>query len=121
MSIYEDYPEVRKMANVNQTKVRSKTNLTEKILLGCERFSRFSTWSSLQRAIAILIMFVRRFKSRKKMVTAPEEIKPKFTSAEIFKQAEHVIISSVQAEHFTNELNTLNSEITITPHPTIPM
>ena len=32
--------------------------------LGCERFKRFSSWTSLRRAIASLIVFIRKFKER---------------------------------------------------------
>ena len=55
----EDDPEVRKDA------VSLKTQTSRRRSLGADRFSRFSSLHSLQRAIANLIIVVKEFKRRR--------------------------------------------------------
>ena len=74
--------------------------------LGAERFIRFSTWSSLRRALANLILKVKRIKQRKSNLKEPMDR----LTAEEFKEAESLMIRTVQQQHFPKELNILHEE-----------
>ena len=94
-------PEVRK---VQVAKV--DTNTRPKGYLESSRFTRFSTYKSLRRAIAKLIMKVRDFKRRK--YTGVEEKSGTATSqptVEILDQATTVIILGVQKSAFSDQLS----------------
>ena len=67
-----------------------------RMIIGSERFSRFSKWSKLQGAIARLISFARsQTKARTQSNTAP---------AQLYHQAKVVIIKSVQYEAFGEDI-----------------
>ena len=56
MMLDENNPEIRKEVAVHATDVHMAQGL------GCERFNRFSKWSSLKRALASLIVKAKDFK-----------------------------------------------------------
>lgn len=81
--------------------------------LGVDRFSRFSSLHSLQRAIANLIVVIKEFKWRKNK--SQEEIESKISSSENTKsilqptakelqEAITVIIRAVESESLSEEL-----------------
>lgn len=69
----ENDPEVRKNT------VSLKTQTSKHHGLGADRFSRFSSLHSLQRAIANLIVFIKEFKRRKNK--SQEEFESKISSS----------------------------------------
>ncbi|XP_048580423.1 uncharacterized protein LOC116604791 [Nematostella vectensis] len=92
-------PEVRKEVKA------TKTAKTHKTGLGADRFKRFSSFESLQRALAIVIAFVRRFKSRRN--TTKKEINQDDDShrqspipIEILNQATAIVVREAQREAF---------------------
>jgi hypothetical protein len=84
----EDDPEIRSSAT---------TLVQNKGYLGAERFTRFSTWSSLRRALANLILKVKIIKQRRSNLKVPMD---RLTSEE-FKRAESLMIRTVQQQHFS--------------------
>ena len=71
--------------------------------LGAERFTQYSSWSSLRRAIANLILKVKKIRQKR--------LNPKVSSSDLsakeFKEAELVMIKNVQQRHFPMELSIL--------------
>ena len=103
-------PEVRKEITACATHVQKRTGLR------AERFSRFSSLTSLQRAIASLIVAVKEFKRRKGKPKGKKEQREKQTrnmlrspTAKELQQATMVIIRAVQGETFSRELELQHS------------
>ena len=103
----ENDPEVRKNT------VSLKTQISKQNGLGVDRFSRFSSLHSLQRAIAHLIVVIKEFKRRRNK--SQEEIESKISSskntklmrqptAKELQEAMTVIIRAVQSESLSEEL-----------------
>ena len=98
-------PEVRKEV------LAHTTNIGEHRGLGTERFSRFSSLASLQRAIANLIVMVKGFlhrrskpQDRKELMTASVNNRPRSPTVLEQRQAIVVIIRATQGEAFREEL-----------------
>ena len=104
-------PEVRKAvfsASVN-------THEEEEPDLGAERFKKFSSSKSLQRAVANLIVIVREFKHRRERVNLRSKArntqgKLRHPTVEEWDQALRVIISSTQREAFSGLLSDTRKE-----------
>ena len=104
--INEDDPEVRKEVSIYSTQTNKRHGL------GADRFSRFSSLSSLQRTIANLIVLVKELKRRRFETQETRERKPVTTKTELrlrnptlkLQQAMTVIIQTVQEEAFGEEL-----------------
>ena len=103
----ENDPEVRKDTKSLQTQA------SERHGLGTDRFSRFSSLHSLQRAIAHLIVVVKEFKWRKSKGQKKIELRPPSSkntqltrqpTARELQEAIAVIIRTVQSESFSEEL-----------------
>jgi hypothetical protein len=102
----ESDPEVRKEVTAKTTTVKADNNAAG---LGAKRFERFSSLLSLQRAIATLIVKIRKFKHRRNQANQPEEEKnvPQYLSTEVLEQAKMVIVRATQREKFDQELRQL--------------
>ncbi|XP_048586639.1 uncharacterized protein LOC125568412 [Nematostella vectensis] len=92
-------PEVRKEVKA------TKTAKTHKTGLGADRFKRFSSFESLQHALAIVIAFVRRFKSRrnatKKEINQDDDSHRQLPiPIEILNQATAIVVREAQREAF---------------------
>ncbi|XP_006817669.1 uncharacterized protein LOC102809487, partial [Saccoglossus kowalevskii] len=103
----EDDPEVRKQPgafsiSVSQSKLIRQNKQDH---LGSERFSRFSKWSSLRRAVANLINLAI---ANKRNVHG-EKNTPHQVTSDILIQAENVILRTLQKEHFPEEYSILSS------------
>lgn len=96
-----DDPEVRKEPKL----VMTRTMLTESPTMGAERFKRYSSWSSLRRAIAVLIAKVKSQKERNTCGGRSLHVRYLYLSPEVMAQATEVIIKSVQRETFKEELD----------------
>ena len=97
--INESDPELRKDVMTHKTKL-SKCHMRG---LGAERFSRFSKFSSLRRALANIIVRIRLFKLRKQEGTANVTTEPwRFPTAGELQQAEKVLIKTTQEEAFAH-------------------
>ena len=108
-------PEVRKAvfsASVN-------TYEEEEPDLGAERFKKFSSFKSLQRAVANLIVIVREFKHRRDVKAGRGNLRSKARNTqgklrpptvEEWDQALRVIISSTQREAFSGLLSDTRKE-----------
>ena len=103
----EDDPEVRKDVSTLSKHTSKRHGL------GAERFSRFSSLSSLQRTIANLIVLVKEFKRRKvkthdlrerKPVTTKNEVQLRDPTLKELQQAMAVIVKAAQEEVFGEEL-----------------
>ena len=93
--------EIRPEVIVKKTEVRTSGTL------GTERFSRFSKWSSLVRAISLLIKFMRSRRA-KNAISSPSQGPPTMISpVEVQRQAEKLIIASVQQEAFGDVMERL--------------
>ena len=108
-------PEVRKEV------LAHTTNIGERRGLGTERFSRFSSLASLQRAIANLIVMVKEFlhrkskpQDRKERMTASVNNRPRSPTVLEQQQAIVVIIRATQGEVFREELRLQHRAHTIT-------
>ena len=115
----EDDPEVRPQVAIHITSMTKDTTLKS------DRFMRFSKWSVLRQALANLIVEVREFKNRRKIlakenVEGPHQPRkpincqqpiqlPRLPSSTELKQAETVLIKTVQSENFATEIATLHS------------
>ncbi|KAI4874451.1 hypothetical protein NFI96_005580 [Prochilodus magdalenae] len=88
----EQDPEIRPQVTTLSTTVLNH--------LGSQRFSRFSHWSSLTRAIGVLIHIIRCFKRDK--------------NVDVLNQSTAVIIRTVQREVFEKELECFSSNKGIT-------
>ena len=105
----EDDPEVRPMVQVLATQIlRGKP-------LGTSRFSRFSQWATLVRAIKRLLSFVqsRRQKSLEKSstkegISTKESVKPT-PSTGLLNRAKFLIIQNFQHEAYEQEISCLNN------------
>ena len=104
----EGDPEVRKEV------ITFATQSAKGCGLGAERFSRFSSLHSLQRAIANLIVFVKEFKRRKNGVQESKGPRPWSTNnatrlrnptARELQQAMTAIVCAVQRDSFGPELS----------------
>ena len=93
-TIDEEDPEIRSSAI---------TVTSKRECLGSERFTRFSSWSSLRRALANLILKVKRVKRKKlNLKVSNDDI-----SSQEFKEAELLMIKNTQQHHFSMELRIL--------------
>ena len=108
----ESDPEVRKEATNRATHVQKRHGL------GSERFSRFSSLRSLQRAIANLIVVVREFKRRKNGPGAKPKVgrrnaqtKLRSPTVKEQQQAIGVIVRTVQGEAYSKELGPMRSTV----------
>ena len=102
----EQDPEVRKEITACSVAVVKKSRG-----FGAERFSRFSTLASLQRAIAKLVVVVKEFKRRKENLNTRRELRSttkanrlRSPTAKELQQAMTVIVKTVQGESFSTEL-----------------
>ena len=75
--------------------------------IGTERFKRYSTWSSLRRAIAILIAKVRSLKERSTNESPSQYVRCDHLSPEVIAQATEIIVKSVQREAFKEEFDVI--------------
>ena len=93
-------PEVRQEFRTLPTTIRSDKTL------GTRRLSRLSKWTVLCRALAKLIVFVRRFRRRTTTLNSPltENLTP-----ELVSQAEIIVVRCVQQEAFLEEIGYLRS------------
>ena len=111
------FPKGRNSSNKRGTRGKDvstlSTHTNKRHGLGAERFSRFSSLSSLQRAIANLIVLVKEFKRRKvkthelrerKPVTTKNEVQLRDPTLKELQQAMTVIIKAAQEEVFGEEL-----------------
>ena len=103
MAVDESDPEVKREV----TACATKSHVSQE--LGCSRFKRFSTWTSVKRAIASLISLIKDFKGRNgersKKPTNPLNI----PSAEELEHAGQIVVKAVQEEAFAVELEALSS------------
>ena len=112
--IQPDDPEVRPELKTLATKVRKDIDLET------HRFSRFSEWSRLVRAVACLITLARRFleKRAKKNAATRREIpyveQSSSSTPAIQRQAEMVIIKSLQKEAYGEEIECIRNERKLT-------
>ena len=83
----------------------TRTTSTESPTIGAERFKRYSSWSSLLRAIAVLIAKVKSQKERNTLGGRSLHVRYLYLSPEVMAQATEVIIKSVQRETFKEELD----------------
>ena len=91
-------PEIRPEVIVKKTEVRTSGTL------GTERFSK---WSSLVRAISLLIKFMRSRRA-KNAISSPSQGPPTtIRPVEVQRQAEKLIIASVQQEAFGDVMERL--------------
>jgi hypothetical protein len=99
----ESDSEVRKEVDTLATKVNTANDA---VGLGAKRFERFSSLSSLQRAIAALIVIVRKFKQRSNQPTRTESEEDllQHHSTGALEQAMAVIVRTTQGEKFSGEL-----------------
>ena len=72
---------------------------------GCERFKRFSSWSSLRPAISSRITFIRKFKERNQEPVIPRPP----PSATDLEQAGRAVIKAAHKEVFPTELKVMPS------------
>ena len=86
-----DDPEIRKEVKCRATNI--KTN--ERTILHKGLFKKFSSWSSLRRAIAALIVKVRLFKRRNTADKALQQETEQHLSPVILTQATEVIVKAV--------------------------
>ena len=86
------------------------THEEEEAGLGAERFKKFSSLKSLQRAVANLIVIVKEFKHRRDVKAERVNLRSKVrntqgklrpSTVEEWDQAQRVIISSTQREAFS--------------------
>ena len=76
--------------------------------LGTSRFNRFSSWSSVKRAVASLIRVIKSFKERNQEHSRkPINHLPPPSAAEL-ERASEIVVKSVQKEAFTEEFKALS-------------
>ena len=95
----------------NDPEVRSAATFAARLghLFGTQRFSRFSSWSDLVRAIARLIAFICAFKASKQQATRQGGTRHHGRdSADTMKQATTIIITSIQRECYSAEIDRLS-------------
>lgn len=107
MTLDENNPEIRKEVAVHATDVHMAQGL------GCERFNRFSKWSSLKRALASLIVKAKDFKQKQCQAQIRERLEnqPHIPSVAELKQAANVIIKEIQREQFSDEFEKLGPSL----------
>ena len=95
-------PQVRKKVDTFATKVRANQKV---IGLGAKRFERFSSISSLQRGIAVLLEKIKRFKQRKKQPTEVKtgDVKQR-ASVKMKARAMIIVVRTTQQENFKDDL-----------------
>ena len=118
-SLQSDDPEVRKDTRVSATDIsdngRESSRKANEPHLGCARFSRFSTWNSLKRAVATLMTKVDalKLKQARRSTDAEPEYNPENTSRKPtlhdLQRAEKLILRTLQRENFPDELHCLKS------------
>ena len=105
--IDENDPEVRQEVKVHAISTQRALGL------GSERFGRFSEWSTLQRAIAKLIMRAKRFKIKSEPQTSQHDHETTESgdndgpTLDASKRAEIFIIRTAQEEAFADEISVL--------------
>lgn len=92
----EQDPEIRPQVTTLSTTVHNH--------LSSQRFSRFSRWSSLTRAIGTLIHIIQCFKSDKSNGQCQKWHACHSVTVDVLNQSAVVIIKTVQYEAFGNEL-----------------
>lgn len=98
----ENDPEVKREVVVCATKSQVPQNL------GCSRFKRLSSWSSVKRAVANLIRLIKGFQKRQHSKTLTRPLSP--PSAAELEHAGQVTIKALQREAFPVELKVLTAE-----------
>ena len=101
----EQDPEIRPQVTTLSTTVHNH--------LGSQRFSHFSRWSSLKRAIGALIHIIQCFKVDKNKGQCWKWHRCQSLPVDVLNQSQTVIIKTVQHEAFEKELQclSLNTEI----------
>ena len=77
--------------------------------LGTLRFKRFSSWSSIKRAVASLIWVIKSFKERNQDYSKKSMNHLPPPSASELEQASEIVVKAVQKETFTKEFTVLSS------------
>lgn len=96
-------PEVRKEVKSRVTSLKPQESNT----LGDERFTRFSSWSSLRCAIAVLIVKVRLFKQKSTCNEASQSKPEQRLSPKVLTHATETVIKAVQKEAFQEEFDVI--------------
>lgn len=100
-----DDPEVRPEVKVLTTRLEPNK------CLGSARFSRFSQWFTLLKAIARLIILARSRKKQAPVEEADHAAPRTVLTVQTFKQAQSIIIKNMQLEAYGEDLKLLqNSE-----------
>lgn len=104
ITLDEGDPEVRREITVNRTSITTG--------VGTERMTRFSSWSSLRRAVAVLISKARELKGVR------EHSKGRQTNGKLItptlqepNQASQFLIKTVQREAFADEIKLLEGHM----------
>nr|XP_006822098.1 PREDICTED: uncharacterized protein LOC102801682 [Saccoglossus kowalevskii] len=102
--ISDEDPEVRNKSCVFATDIKKRKPSPDNPSghLGSKRFLRFSSWTSLRRAVANLILKIQSYKTNCKEVT-DVRLTPK-----ILERAENHILRTVQKDAFPKELKKLS-------------
>ena len=109
----EKFPLNENDPDVHKETVNLKMQTDRRHGIGAERFLRFSSLYSLQRAIANLVVVIKEFKRRKtknqekkesKSCNAKNTLLPRQITAKELQEAMTVIIQAVQRESFSEEL-----------------
>ena len=105
IALNESDPEVRREITTNSTTIRTD--------MGTERLSRFSSWSSLRRAIAILIAKARDINGSRNQDQQTDSHRNKYglllPTVKELDQATTVLLKMVQGEAFADEIKVLGS------------
>ena len=87
------------------------TKICERRSLDPTKFVRFSHWLSLRRALATLILGIRRYRWKKSRIQKMKSQRAQANandyprrSLELLKQAEQIIVKTVQTECFADEI-----------------
>ena len=114
--INADYDEnVRPLVNVNMT------NLSPARSSIVERFSKFSSWKTLLKAVSLLRHLVRSFK-KDSVYCKGWHMCHKSKTVDSLKQAEFFVVSQVQQECFSKEIQCLKNNSSLpTSSPLIPL
>lgn len=105
VSLSDDDPEVRKEARVLATTVEQRNRAA----LHEEAFKKFSTWSSLRRAIATLIARARSSKMSDARCNTSKPEPEQRLSPEVLTQATNIIVKVAQNEGFEEEVAAIAS------------
>ena len=97
----EDDPEVRPVVQALATQILPKKPL------GTSRFSRFSQWETLVRAIARILLAMRTYHQRTQ--GKPSTTESTKLSVSLLDRAKFMIIKNVQREAYEEELSRLNN------------